>query len=50
MSVVIHHKSDDVSKVFAIGQLGKRHDVKVIRTLESLNVTISVITFDAEPR
>jgi len=38
---------NNVSKAFAIGQLGKCHDAKVIGTLESLNITVSVITVDA---
>jgi hypothetical protein len=45
---------NDVAETFAIGQLGERHDAKVIGALEGLNVAIPVITVDtglkASPR
>ena len=38
---------DDVPKAFAVGQLGKRHNAKVVGAVECLNIVIPAIAVDA---
>ena len=35
--------SNDVSEAFAVGQLGKSHDTKVVGAFESLDVVVAAI-------